>query len=182
MKVRILLAAGLFALAFGSCRPQANKEGMYDSTSSGSIHISVDESFKPVIEEQIAMYENTYPDTKIIATYKPEAECLKDLIKDTATRMIIVTRQLNEKENRFFLDSLGYAPGSSVVATDAVAIVVNITSTDTLFTLQRLHDQLTGKINRNQQIVFDGLSATSTVRVITDSVLKGGRFDTSVVN
>jgi phosphate transport system substrate-binding protein len=40
---------------------------------------------------------------------------------------------------------------------------------------------LTGKIKRNQQIVFDGLQATSTVRFISDSLLKGKPFDTSVV-
>jgi phosphate transport system substrate-binding protein len=67
------------------------------------------------------------------------------------------------------------------VATDAIAVIVNASSSDTLFTLKRLHDQLIGKLNRNQTIVFDGLNATSTVRFVVDSVLKGEKFDTSVV-
>lgn len=172
------LCGGLLA----SCKPQANKEGMYDSPSGGTIHISVDESFKPVIEEQIAMYQESYPGTKIIAHYKPEAECFKDLIKDSTTRLVIVTRPLSEKENQYFVDALGYMPGNNMVATDAVAIVINKSNSDSLFTLDRLRKQLTGKINREQRIVFDGLSATSTVRFITDSVLRGDRLDTSVVN
>lgn len=44
-----------------------------------------------------------------------------------------------------------------------------------------MQNQLTGKINRDQNIVFDGLNATSTVRFIGDSILHGKKFDTSVV-
>ena len=63
---------------------------------SGTIHISVDETFKPVIDSQIQVFEALYPNAKIIADYKPEAECFKDLIKDS-TRMIIVTRGLTPR-------------------------------------------------------------------------------------
>ena len=40
---------------------------------------------------------------------------------------------------------------------------------------------LIGKGNKNQSIIFDGLNATSTVRFVTDSILKGQPFDTAVV-
>ena len=175
----VLFAVSVLLLLV-SCKPQQNTN-LVDSTSSGVIHISVDESFKPVIEEQIKMYETTYPGAKIIATYKPEADCIRDLLKDSGTRLVIVTRPILPREEKYFLDSVAYAPGSNQVATDAVAIVVNINSSDTLFTMDRLRNQLTGKINRDQTMVFDGLNATSTVRFVTDSVLKGAKFDTSVV-
>lgn len=162
-----------------SCDSKDEKRS--DTIYNGTINISVDESFKPVIDEQIRMYEITYPGTKIIAHYKPEADCIRDLLRDTGTRTVIITRAISEKEEEYLRDSLQYTPGCNQVATDAIAIVVNIASDDTLFTLKRLHDQLSGKINRDQTIVFDGINATSTVRFITDSVLKGAKFDTSVV-
>lgn len=164
-----------------SCNPQKNKNIDYDTPTSGTINISVDESFKPVMEEQIEMYEASYPGTNIIAHYKPEAECIRDLFKDTSNRMVIITRGLTDEEEKFFIDSLKYTPAWNAIATDAVAVIVNAESTDTIFTLDRLKEQLLGKIRRDQLIVFDGLHATSTVRFITDSVLKGQRFDTSVV-
>src|ERR1051326_8041120 len=71
-----------------------------DTTKSGTINISVDESFKPIIDEQVKVFESSYRDAKIIVHYKPEAECMKDLMKDS-TRMIIVTRELNQKEQNF---------------------------------------------------------------------------------
>ncbi|MEO7265950.1 MAG: substrate-binding domain-containing protein [Ferruginibacter sp.] len=152
-----------------------------DSPLSGTINISVDESFRPVIEEQIKVYESSYPDAHIIASYKPEAECIKDLLFDSANRMVIITRGLTGKEDKFFFDSLNFRPAWNAVATDAIAIIVNAGSSDTLFTLERLRDQLSGVIKSDQKIVFDGLSTTSTLRFITDSVLKGSKLDTTVV-
>ena len=163
-----------------SCQDE-KKNYPVDTPSSGTIHISVDESFRPVIEEQINTYEASYPGARIIAHYKPEAECLKDLLRDTSNRMVIITRGLTGKEEKFFADSLKFRPGWNAVATDAVAVIVHKKSNDTLFTLDRLRQQLTGKVNRDQTIVFDGLAATSTVRFIIDSVLKGKMFDTTVV-
>ena len=152
-----------------------------DTLTSGTIHISVDESFRPVIDEQVKVFESSYPDAKIIVHYKPEADCLKDIIRDSLTRMVIVTRGLNRKEEKYFKDSLNYHPRWDELATDAIAIVVNSRSTDTIFTIERLQQQLAGLMGKKEQIIFDGLNATSTVRFAIDSILKGKRFDTGVV-
>lgn len=162
-----------------ACKNQAKEK--IDTVKSGTIHISVDESFKPVIEEQINVFEKTYPEAHIIAYYKTEADCFKDLFNDTLNRMIIVTRGLTKDEDEYFLDTLKYNPAWDNIANDAITILVNSKSNDTLFTLDRLQKQLTGQINRDQKIVFDGLNATSTVRFALDSILKGQKFDTSVV-
>ena len=164
-----------------ACRDGNKKNPSADSPYEGTIKISVDESFRPVIEAQLAMYHATYPNTNIIATYKSEADCFRDLIIDSSVRLAILTKGLSESEELFFKDSLNYSPGWQQVATDAIAIIVHANSKDTLFTQDRLREQLLGKINRNQKMVFDGLNATSTVRFIKDSILKGKDFDTSVV-
>lgn len=171
----------MFFFLISACNNKDQKAKGNDSLSKGTIYISVDESFKPVIEEQIRVFEASFPGTHIIAEYKPEANCLKDFFRDTLNKMVIVTRGLNSDEDKYMKDSLNYWPGWDKIATDAIAIVVNKKSNDTLFTIDRLKKQLTGKINRNQRIVFDGLSATSTVRYIIDSILKKERFDTTVV-
>lgn len=166
---------------FQNCNRKSKKIDTGDTPFYGLIHISVDESFKPVIEEEIQMYEASYPGTKIIAHYKPEAECFRDLLKDSINRLVIVTRGLTLKEEQYYMDSLGYNPGWNQVATDAITIIVNAASNDTLFTISRLQKQLTGNLFRDQNIVFDGLKATSTVRFISDSILHNEKFDSSVV-
>ncbi len=152
-----------------------------NSSTRSSIDISVDESFKPVIDEQIKMFESSNPGIKVNVFYKPEAECLRDLISDSATKLVIVTRGLNKKEERYFEDSMNYIPRYDKIATDAIAVVVNRESADTIFTLKSLKDLLSGKLGDKQQVVFDGLSATSAIRFALDSILQGAGFDTSVV-
>lgn len=156
-------------------------KGPTDTLKSGTIHISVDESFKLVMEEQIRVFEKSYPNAHIIAQYKTEADCFKDFYNDTLNRMVIVTRGLNDEEDVYFLDTLKFYPHWDNIANDAITVIVNSKSSDTLFTLERLRNQLSGKTNREQKIVFDGLNATSTVRFVMDSILKGEKFDTSVV-
>jgi phosphate transport system substrate-binding protein len=183
-KKNILKAVCLALVAlvfFASCNEEEKINHATDTPKSGSIDISVDESFKPVMEEQIAMYESSFPGTKINAHYKTEADCIKDFFKDSANRLVIVTRGLTSNEEKYMIDSIGFNPGWQEVATDAIAVIVNKNSKDTFFSLQDLQLRLTGKIKKEQTLVFDGLNRTSTVRFIQDSILKGKTFDTTVV-
>lgn len=143
-----------------------------DTTTSGTINISVDESFKPIIDSQIKVFEALYPKAKVIAHYKPEAECLRDLAHDS-TRMIIITRGLNKTEDEFFKDSVGYYPLVGKLANDAVTVIVNPKSPDSVFSMADLRSILTGTGEYKLKPVMDGLSATSTVRFAIDSIMRG---------
>jgi phosphate transport system substrate-binding protein len=85
------------AVLFNSCNSQTEQSGDEETLEKGTIHISADESFKPVIDSQIQVFESSYPDAKIIAHYKPEAECLKDFGVDSI-RMVIATIGYTESE------------------------------------------------------------------------------------
>jgi phosphate transport system substrate-binding protein len=178
-KIQFYILLCIVSIVLTNCKNKSVQ--ISDNPESGTIYISVDESFKPVIEDQIKMYESSYPNTHIIATYKSEVECFRDFFKDSTNRLIIVGRGLNTREEHFMIDSLGYNPGCNAVASDAVTIVINKKNQDSLFTLASLKDQLQGKIKRDKIAVFDGTNATSTVRYIKDSVLKKEAYDTSVV-
>src|SRR5664279_1944422 len=174
MKGTLTLAA--FAIIIVSGCQGNEKRPDLDSTNSGTIHISVDESFKPVIDSQIQVFEALYPKAKIIADYKPEAECFKDLMKDS-TRMIIVTRGLTDEEEKFYKDSFSFYPSFDKVALDAVAVIVNNNDPDSLFSMEQIKGILDGSTADKQLAVFDGLKETSTVRYAIDSILKGKPFD-----
>lgn len=170
----------LAIILLAGCEGQKERTDL-DTPESGTIHISVDESFKPVIDSQIQVFEALYPKSKIIAHYKPEADCIKDLIKDS-TRMIIITRGLTPDEENFYKDSLSYSPTWDKVANDAVALVINNQSSDSIFTLAKIRAILDGSSGDPEIAVFDGLSATSTVRYAVDSILKGKSFDPKKVS
>lgn len=143
-----------------------------ETATSGTIHISVDESFKPVIDSQLKVFESSYPDARILVEYKPEAACLRDLAKDS-TRMVIITRGLSLKEESFYRDSLQRPAISGILAFDAVALIVNSHSKDTTITMPEVQALLEGNDKKNRRAVMDGLSATSTVRFAMDSILRG---------
>ncbi len=160
-----------------SCKDK-NDKVVYDSPTQGTIHISVDESFKPVISEQIKVYEFSNPDAHIIASYKPEADCFRDLANDS-TRMIIVAKGLSDEESKKMTASLGYKPTWDVLAYDAVAVIINKEGRDSVFTMDQLRNVLNGT-DTSLQIVVDGDNATSTVRYLLDSVVRGKSFGKNV--
>lgn len=167
---------GVFVIT--ACNGNQKQQTYSDNPRKGTINISVDESFQPAIEEQIKVYEASYPGTKINASYKSEVECFKDLTNDS-TRMIIVARGLKVDEQKFFENQLSYKPQWDAVAYDAVALIVNIHATDSVFSLQRIENILSGK--ENKTAIMDGTNATSTVRYLQDSVLHGKSFGKNVV-
>src|ERR1700710_2597525 len=124
-KLRLFVIATVIATAFSKCDDvNPNTQRFTDSQSEGTIHISVDESFKPIIDSQIQVFESQFPKAKIIAEYKSESECLKDLDKDS-TRLIIVTREPTQNEISYFQKKIGVKLSWDRVAFDAMTIVVN---------------------------------------------------------
>lgn len=154
-----------------SCGNDAEQK-QTDTLDSGTIYISADESFKPVIDSEIQVFEALNPHARIVPFYKPEAECIKDFAVDSI-RMVIITRKFTDAEENFIVDSFKLAPKSLVLAKDAVAVIVNPSSPDSMFTMNELKQVVTGRFNKNLIPIFDGLRATSTVRFIIDSILHG---------
>lgn len=164
-----VLTGVIIGLLLSGCtgKPKVAQE----TPTSGTIHISVDESFKPVIDSEIKVFESSFPDAHIIADYEPEAKCLRDLTTDS-TRLILVTRGLTQEEGDFYNDSFHMRPTFGVLAYDAIAVVVNPNSKDSLFEMKDLVNMLNGTDTKHQP-VMDGVSATSTVRYAMDSILQG---------
>ncbi len=148
------------------------EEQQRDTINSGTIYISADESFKPVIDSEIQVFEALNKNARIIPIYKPEAECIKDFGVDSI-RMVIITRRYTQQEENFIIDSFKLGPKSLELAKDAVAVIVNPASQDTLFSMGEITQILTGTFKKSLIPIFDGTRATSTVRFVIDSVLHG---------
>lgn len=168
----ITIFISLFFVITG-CRNEADKETVeYETPDKGTIRISVDATFQPVISEQIKVYLSDHPDAKIIAEYKSEVECFKDLQNDS-TRLIIVGRGLTKEEFEVYTNNLSYSPKNFLLAWDAVSVVINARSADSVISFKCLNEWATASSKSGKQLVVDGLNATSTVRYIQDSIGKG---------
>lgn len=162
----------------GGCAERENRKK--ETTTSGSMQISVDESFKPVIDSEIQVFQSLHPDAHITVHYKPEAECLKDLDNDSI-RMVIVTRGLSNVEQDKFKKKLTYTPRFGVIAYDAIAVLVNNKSADTTFTMQDIRSIANGTSGFKYKMLLDGTTATSTVQYVIDSLLRGKPITPNIV-
>jgi phosphate transport system substrate-binding protein len=174
-----LLGLSMSLIVLNACRDRV-PNFKRNTPTSGTIHVSADESFKPVIDSQIQVFESLNPQAKIDIQYKPEAECIRDLNNDSIA-MVIITRGLSPGEEKILTDTLQFKPGFGPLAWDAVAVIVNTHSKDTTFTIQDIRSLAKGTSNMKYKLLLDGTSATSTVRFLKDSVLRGDTLSANVV-
>ncbi len=160
----VFLVGSIFI--FSACK---SKKIKLDTTTEGSIAISVDEFYKAAMEEQIRVFESRNPKAHIHASYKPEADCIADLLKDT-TRLIFITHPLTTADKAEFEAKKLPITREMPMARDAIAFIV-AKSAKVNYTQTEFEKILTG-INQEQQMVFDN-DNSSALRYVKDSILKG---------
>ena len=166
----------LGSLAIAACNaPREKKET--DTLGKGSIQICVDETYKPIIEEQSKVFDSSFPEAHVTIHYKSETECIQDFLNDSA-RLILVTRDLNETEKKL-CEQKKLVPTTLAIAKDAVAIIVNNNSVDTAFGMDELKGILTGTYKKKFKVVFDN-QGSSTLRFLMDSLLRGQALGSNV--
>lgn len=170
-----ILLISVFIVAT-SCNDGSEKKAT-DTLSSGNITISVDETFRPIIEQEIKVFDSSYPEAHIKIQYKPEAECIRDFMNDSV-RLILVTRELTPDEKKI-CEQKKVVPTALAVAKDAVAVIVNNNNADSLLGTDNIKGILTGKYNKKYTVVFDN-QGSSTVRYMMDSILKGEQLGANV--
>lgn len=182
MKINFLLIISLFVL-IASCNT-SNNENVLDTPTSGRIRISVDESLRPIIEQEISVFESLYPKAKIDVIYTGEQAAIDTFLADSA-RLCIVTRELTSSEKSVF-ENLNITPRTIPMATDALAIIIHPNNPDTLFTQDQMEAILTGMVKdwsehdakRSKQairVVFDH-PQSGAARYIRDSIVHGNKL------
>jgi len=178
----------LLLLTFaGGCR--FFKGDPYRNTpTTGKITICSDETFRPVVEPEMEVFQAVYGYTVINAKFVPEYEAFGQLLKDSV-QLILASRKLNSDETAI-LNKKKLYPRQTKIATDAIALIVHPSNIDTMITVNQIRDILSGKIKRWNQInpsskadsikvVFDN-EKSGIVTYMMDSICKGN-FSTSGV-
>lgn len=132
-----------------------------ETVSAGEITVAVDESLRPVMEAEEMAFEIPRKYAKINSVYTSELNAIQLMLNDSA-RVAVVTRQLNPRERRVFEEAkLKYR--SIKIATDAVALITNPASRDSLISVDQLRDVLSGKLTRWSELGRGGASEKITV-------------------
>lgn len=150
---------------FVTCNKKEQKNSSDESILKGSATVLVDETLKPIIEDQVAVFESKY-DAKIKIVSKSESEVVLSLLKEKSV-IAVLTRNLTVDENKIFLQKK-ITPKITKFATDAIAFISNKTNKDTLVSLKAVVEFMQGKsISGIKGLVFDNPNS-STMRYMID--------------
>ncbi|WP_455592027.1 PstS family phosphate ABC transporter substrate-binding protein [Bacteroides sp.] len=165
------------------------KDGLTDTYTSGVIEIAADESFQPIVQEEIDVFEGLFPLAGIVPRYTTEVEAINLLLKDSV-RLAITTRTLTKEEMNSF-HSRKFYPREIKLATDGLALIVNRQNPDSLISVRDIRRILIGEVQTWKEIcpasrlngirlVFDNKNS-STVRFAVDSICQGKPLSTKDV-
>jgi phosphate transport system substrate-binding protein len=161
-----ILALIVFIFLFAMCNQKSKGDSNKETILKGSIDVTVDETVKPIVDDQVAVFEGTYYDAKVSVKAKSEAELINDLLNKKA-KVVITARDLTPEEKEKFV-KLKINPRVTPFATDAIAFISNKSNNDTLIALQTVVDFMKGIPNpRIKGLVFDNPNS-STVRYMKD--------------
>lgn len=96
--VKQLQLSGLLVLLtlLSACQSKS-KDGQTDTYTSGVIAIAADESFQPIVQEEIDVFEGLFPLAGIVPRYVTEVDAVNLLLKDSL-RLAITSRRLTPEE------------------------------------------------------------------------------------
>ncbi len=159
------LSIVLICLLFISCNRGEKSKSLSDSRTSGKTTLLVDESFSRVLDDQIMVFTDDYPNAKVTTIPGNEAKILPEFLNGKK-RMIILSRMLKPSEERYYKQKQ-IPIFTDRFAIDGIALITNSENIDTLITAEEVFDILRG-VNTDKKLVFDNANS-STVRYFMDS-------------
>jgi len=169
-------------LIFGLCSCEHKpKSGRTDTYSSGAITFASDESFSPIVDELVQVFEALYPKAKVTPVYTNETDGINMLLNDSI--YLVITSRNYTKEEFDNLKARNLLPEAIPLAYDGMAIICNNQNTDSCITVKDVKRILDGEvknwneINKGSElgevwVCFDN-NKSSAVHFCVDSILDG---------
>ncbi|WP_226063844.1 PstS family phosphate ABC transporter substrate-binding protein [Kaistella polysaccharea] len=154
MKSKTLILIVSFFTFLISCK---KSDHVVDTPQQGTVTLEVDESFRSVSEALTSRYMALYPNTKIKLVFKKEDLAFLDLL-ERKVRVIVMSRELNEREKKAFKDKIDLDLQPARFAADAVIFIVSKDSPRETISVNELHELLKSD---QKKIIFDGTNSSN---------------------
>lgn len=155
----ILLLTGMTTLFVISCQKNQNEIDRQEETIlQGEMTIVVDQTVRSIVEDQVAVFESQYK-AKIKLIIKPETEVINDLINQKAA-VAVLTRKLTTEEEAVFKNRK-ILPRPTLFASDAIVLLTNKNSKDTLVDLQEILNLMQQKASKVSSLVFENQNSST---------------------
>ncbi len=177
----IFVGLTLAAILLASCGNTKRKDGRTDTNSSGTITFVSDESFSPVVDELIQVFEASCPNANLNPVYTNQEDGISMLMKGK-TYLVISSRKFTQKEFDY-LKGTDQLPEAVPLAYDGMALICNNRNLDSCITVDNVKKILLGQVKNWNEInkgsklgeiwvCFDN-TRSSAVRYCVDSIMGG---------
>ena len=157
-----------FVAALSSCKPKGTAN-LRETPTSGNIRIAADESFQPIIDAEIDTFTALYNYAQITPVYMPENELVAFFLNDSV-KTIVSSWAPSEEQRKVLLD-VQTVVRTTVVAYDALALVLNRKNSDSLLTYKTVEKIFKGEITDWKQI--NPKSKLGPVILVFDNIRSG---------
>ena len=168
MRNSLALAAAALVLTgvlAGCKKKETAAKNFTDTYKSGTVQLVSDESFAPILDQEVYVFKNDFPDAKPEIVYRTENDAVQFLLSDSS-RCAFLSRPLTADEKKA-LQKHDLPAVTAKFATDAVTVIVNEASNDTLISVGEIKKMLTGQAKADKSIVFDNPNS-SLVRYLKE--------------
>ena len=164
-KFKIAALGVLFLLALQACRQKEKPLANTDTWLAGTAKFAGDESFEPIVDEEVYIFKALNKQSNPVITYAPENDVIRLLLNDSV-RLVMLSRNLDSGELKV-LARRNLSPVVDRFAIDAVTLIVNNVSNDTTITVAQIKQLISGQSKSSMNIVFDNENS-SLVRYLKD--------------
>lgn len=180
MKIRNIAIYGLLGiLGLGTASCTKIKRGEY---AKGTATVFCDDGFKKILDEEIEVFEYSYPGSSIIPFYVDEQSAIDTLLAD-GTQCIVVTRELTKDQVKYMKDKWKRVVRQRPIAVDAVALITNKDNNVKAMSVTEVGKILNGQLTRWSELagndttaiklVFDN-AGSSTISYMRDKFMPKG--------
>ena len=138
-KVNLILFTALL-LFVTSC---GEKKVLQGWRYSDDLYVAIDETFRPIMDEELDAFSMHYIDAGLHPTYCSEDSAIRMMLRDSV-RSCVITRQLSDKE-KAIIQSHNLGLQWAQIATDALALITNKENPDSLITVDEIKGIVSGK-------------------------------------
>lgn len=175
--VGLTLTLGLLS----SCGDSKSKFNRTDTYNSGTIAFASDESFSPIIDQEVLIFMTDRPKATLEPIYTNELDAINMVLQDSIC-LAITSRDFTQKQKEA-VKAKHPTAASFPIGYDGLALIVNTSNPDTCITVNDIKRILTGEVTKwsdiypssklgDIKVVFDN-NQSSTVRWCEDSILGG---------
>lgn len=155
-----------------------------DSSTSGFTTLMCDQTFENIIQQEIDVFEYTYPNASIIPYYI-DAHSAIDSMLDGRTPLIVTAQELTQEQRDYLQSKNRFPARTQRIAVDAIAVIVNKDNDIDELSISELRDIISGKTPRWKdvfpskldtiRVIFDH-PGSSIVKYVSDSIMRGEKF------